>query len=147
MLVCLPILIILTILFLSDVNELEMADKTLLVLLYLAERNEENTISSDNLESKLSKDGTTIVHLYQAITTFASTSPNEYLRFIAFQLLSRLITLCKDDAKIFLLKELLTSCPFETMKSAAIGIVKDNIAQGLNKAYKRKSADKVSKHI
>ncbi|CAG8544043.1 23139_t:CDS:10, partial [Rhizophagus irregularis] len=127
----------------SDVNELEMADKTLLVLLYLAERNEENTISSDNLESKLSKDGTTIVHLYQAITTFASTSPNEYLRFIAFQLLSRLITLCKDDAKIFLLKELLTSCPFETMKSAAIGIVKDNIAQGLNKAYKRKSADKV----
>ncbi|CAB5183295.1 hypothetical protein RIR_jg29983.t2 [Rhizophagus irregularis DAOM 181602=DAOM 197198] len=128
----------------SDVNELEMADKTLLVLLYLAERNEENTISSDNLESKLSKDGTTIVHLYQAITTFASTSPNEYLRFIAFQLLSRLITLCKDDAKIFLLKELLTSCPFETMKSAAIGIVKDNIAQGLNKAYKRKSADKSS---
>jgi hypothetical protein len=133
--------------FLSDINELEMADKTLLVLLYLAERNEESTIFSDNLEAKLSKDGTTIVHLYQAITTFASTSPNEYLRFIAFQLLSRLITLCKDDAKIFLLCELLTSCPFETMKSAAIGIVKDNIAQGLNRAYKSKSADKASKYI
>jgi len=84
------------------------------------------------------------VHLYQAISTFASTSPNEYLRFIAFQLLSRFISLCKDDAKIFLLCELLTSCPFETMKSAAIGIVKENIAQGLNRVYESKSTDKVS---
>jgi hypothetical protein len=121
-----------------------MADKILLVLLYLVERNEENTVSSNHLEAKLSKDGTTLIHLYQAITTFASTSPNEYLRFIAFQLLSRLIQLCKDDAKMFLLRELLTNCPFETMKTAAIGIVKENIAQGLNKAYESKSNDKVS---
>src|SRR5256885_16474882 len=111
-----------------------MADKTLLVLLYLVERNGENTISSDHLEAKLSKDGTTIIHLYQVITTFASTSPNESLRFIAFQLLSHLIALCKDDARMFLLSELLTNCPFETMKSAAIGIIKENVAQVLSKA-------------
>ena len=121
-----------------------MADKTLLVLLYLTERNEENTISSNHLEAKLSKDGTTILHLYQAITTFASTSPNESLRFIAFQLLSRLIALCKDDVKIILLNELLINCPFESMKSAAIGIVKENVAQGLSKA-ESKSTSKVSK--
>ncbi|CAI2185167.1 13328_t:CDS:2, partial [Funneliformis geosporum] len=106
----------------SDPNELEMSDKTLLVLLYLTERNEESTVSSDHLEAKLSKDGTTLTHLYQVISVFASTSPDETLRFISFKLLSRLITLCKDDARIFLLRELLTNCPFETMKSAAIGI-------------------------
>ncbi|CAG8581563.1 15889_t:CDS:10 [Funneliformis mosseae] len=126
----------------SDAKELEMADKTLLVLLYLTERNEENTISSDHLEAKLSNDGTTITHLYQFISVFASTSPDETLRFISFKLLSRLITLCKDDARIFLLRELLTNCPFETMKSAAIEIVKENVAQGLNKAYESKSNDK-----
>ncbi len=122
-----------------------MVDKTLIVLLYLTERNEENTISLDHLEAKLSKDGTTLTHLYQAISVFASTSPNETLRFISFKLLSHLITLCKDDARIFLLRELLTSCPFETMKSAAIEIVKENVAQGLNKAYESKSNDKVNK--
>ncbi|CAG8551067.1 12739_t:CDS:10 [Funneliformis caledonium] len=126
----------------SDAKELEMADKTLLVLLYLTERNEENTISSDHLEAKLSNDGTTITHLYQFISVFASTSPDETLRFISFKLLSRLITLCKDDARIFLLRELLTNCPFETMKSAAIEIVKENVAQGLDKAYESKSNDK-----
>ncbi|CAG8550862.1 17046_t:CDS:10 [Acaulospora morrowiae] len=126
--------------FMTDgAQEHEIIDKILLVLIYLSERNDENTITLPNLNAKLTKDEVTLEMLFQALSSFASTSPNESLRFYAHQLLSRIIALCTDDARMFLLQELLTTCPFEQMRSAAIGILKENVVQRLNQAYDKDS--------
>jgi hypothetical protein len=79
----------------------------------------------------------------KVIASFASTSPNQSFRFIAFQLLSRVIAICTDDAKVVLLNELLTACPFETMRCAAIGLVKENVAKSLERISQVKAGEKV----
>ncbi|RHZ56309.1 hypothetical protein Glove_402g107 [Diversispora epigaea] len=123
----------------NDVNEFTVVDKVLLVLMYLVDKNEENTITILNLNANLTQDGITLSSLFQALSSFASTSSDESLRFNSHQLLLRIISLCTDDARMFLLKELLTNCPFEQMKSAAIGMLKEIVIQRLNEAYAAKS--------
>ncbi|CAG8696077.1 4794_t:CDS:2, partial [Dentiscutata heterogama] len=130
-----------SIVFIKHSQETEIIDKVLLVLLYLAERNEESTITMQHLTASLSKDEITLGSLFTMISSFASTSSEETLRFNAHQLLSRIIALCTDDARMFLLQQLLMNSPFEQMKSAAIGILKENVAQRLNQAYGRKHDD------
>ncbi|CAG8458394.1 1639_t:CDS:10 [Diversispora eburnea] len=125
----------------NDVNEYVIVDKVLLVLMYLADKNEENTITILNLNANLTQDGITLSSLFQALSSFASTSSDESLRFNSHQLLFRIISLCTDDAKMFLLKELLTNCPFEQMKSATIGMLKEIVIQRLNEAYSDKSKE------
>ncbi|CAG8628910.1 16712_t:CDS:2, partial [Cetraspora pellucida] len=138
---------IISIVFLKHSQENEITDKTLLVLLYLAERNEESTVTMQHLTANLSKDEITLGSLFTMISSFASTSSEETLRFNAHQLLSRLIVLCTDDARMFLLQQLLTNSPFEQMKSAAIGILKENVAQRLDQAYARKSNDEAATSV
>nr|CAG8530661.1 3593_t:CDS:10 [Entrophospora candida] len=123
----------------SDENKSGMADKILLILIYLSERNEENMFTIGHLEAKLAKDGSNLFMVFQSVVSFASTSPNESLRFIAHQLIISLIGLCKEDAKMYLLNELLVNCPFESMKSAAIWMIKEIVAKNLDKAYNKEN--------
>ncbi|KAF0361247.1 hypothetical protein F8M41_014166 [Gigaspora margarita] len=138
---------VVSIVFIKHSQENEIIDKVLLVLLYLAERNEESTITMQHLTASLSKDEITLGSLFTMISSFASTSSEEILRFNAHQLLSRIIALCTDDTRMFLLQQLLTNSPFEQMKSAAIGILKEIVAQRLNQAYGKKHDNELSKSV
>ncbi|CAG8565542.1 5454_t:CDS:10 [Paraglomus occultum] len=126
----------------NEEKERLVADRTLLVLIFLVERIEENSITNEYLDQELSGTDVQASILIKVIASFASTSSNESLRFIAFQLLSRIIAICTDDAKVFLLNELLNTCPFETMRCAAIGLVKDIVANSLERASQVRDGEK-----
>ncbi|CAG8482948.1 1547_t:CDS:10 [Ambispora gerdemannii] len=121
--------------FPKDVANTTLSDKILLVLLYFTDRIEEGTITSEYLEKEISDTKITIMTFLQSIASFASTCPNSQQRFVAFRLLSRVIDICSNDVKAIILNELLINCPFETMKTATISIIKENIASSLSKVY------------
>ncbi|CAG8621138.1 11795_t:CDS:10, partial [Ambispora leptoticha] len=121
--------------FPKDPTNTTLSDKILLVLLYFTDRIEEGTIINEYLEKEIGDTKITIMDFIQSIASFASTCPNSQQRFIAFRLLSRIIDICSNDVKAIILNELLVNCPFETMKTATIGIIKANIATSLSKVY------------
>lgn len=49
------------------------------------------------------------------------------LRFLGHQLIARFIQLGNDDTRLFILTELLGNCPFPTMHTAAIGLLKNQV--------------------
>ncbi|KAG9288116.1 hypothetical protein G9A89_017711 [Geosiphon pyriformis] len=112
-----------------------LADKTLFVLLYFTERIEEGTITTEYFNKEVGDSKTTILMLIQAVASFSASSPHAHIRFISFRLLSRIIDLCIDNIKALVLNELLTNCPFETIKTAAIIIIKENVMKSLEKVY------------
>ncbi|ORX94529.1 hypothetical protein K493DRAFT_315446 [Basidiobolus meristosporus CBS 931.73] len=63
----------------------------------------------------------------QAIASFASCSPDAKARFLAYQILSQHLMSMTSDLRAIILTELLSSCPFETMKSAAINLLKESV--------------------
>jgi Uncharacterised protein family, YAP/Alf4/glomulin len=63
----------------------------------------------------------------------AATSPEPTYRFLCHQFLARLIELSTDEASVYLLIEILKSCPFEGLRAAAIGLTKQQIDNHLRK--------------
>jgi hypothetical protein len=58
----------------------------------------------------------------------AATSPLPWIRFTAFRFLSQLIKHSRADrehVQLMLLKDLVVDCPFESMRIAAIGILRE----------------------
>ena len=63
----------------------------------------------------------------------AAQSSNPDMRLVAYQLISCFIDICAPEAKLMVFIELLEGCPYSAMKAAAIGLLKDRIAQALDK--------------
>ncbi|SCV69174.1 BQ2448_2194 [Microbotryum intermedium] len=64
--------------------------------------------------------------LVEIISTHTSLSPSPSTRFIAFSLLSTLILdlVSSETTQIFILKDLIETCPFPSLQSASIGILR-----------------------
>lgn len=63
----------------------------------------------------------------QLLSTLSALSPSTSTRFLAFKLLSTLIVkgTQKEEIQFMIIKGLLRECPFDGMKVASIGILKE----------------------
>ncbi|KAG0096779.1 hypothetical protein BGZ93_004009 [Podila epicladia] len=115
----------------NDTSQHAMADKALSVLLYAIDRVPLNSFKMEVLDfcsTDSSTDRMGLFQIFQIMVTFSSTSESPSHRFIAFQALDRLIQGCEDDVKLYLLDHLVApSCPFESMRAAAINLVKGTV--------------------
>ncbi|KAI9237237.1 MAG: hypothetical protein BYD32DRAFT_451893 [Podila humilis] len=115
----------------SDTSQYAMADKALSVLLYAIDRVPLNQFKMEVLDfcsTDSSTDRMGLFQIFQVMVTFSSTSESPSHRFFAFQALDRLIQGCEDDVKLYLLDHLVApSCPFESMRAAAINLVKGTV--------------------
>lgn len=115
----------------SDTSQYAMADKALSVLLYAIDRVPLNQFKMEVLDfcsTDSSTDRMGLFQIFQVMVTFSSTSESPSHRFFAFQALGRLIQGCEDDVKLYLLDHLVApSCPFESMRAAAINLVKGTV--------------------
>ena len=60
---------------------------------------------------------------------------------MAYKLVERFLGFCDDEARVFFIIELLDRCPFPSMQTAAIGLLKDQIGA----SYKQWQEKKVRK--
>ncbi|KAI8081281.1 uncharacterized protein BX664DRAFT_388292 [Halteromyces radiatus] len=113
-------------------------DKSLLILLYLADNVDSETLSLslDILDKELqgpliNGQKMTLVKAFQTLTSMTCMADNANFRFLGHQLLQRFLQLGTDEIRLFVLTELLQNCPFPTMHTAAIGLLKDQVDQAL----------------
>jgi len=112
----------------NEESQLPMADKALLVLIYAIDRTTLDSFQMEGLDfcskdSALDRMG--LFQIFQVMVNFAATCSSSSHRFICFQGLDRLVQACEDDVKMVLLEQLVSvKCPFESMRAAAINLVK-----------------------
>ncbi|KAG0347412.1 hypothetical protein BG004_007773 [Podila humilis] len=130
----------------SDTSQHAMADKALSVLLYAIDRLPSNNRFKMEILDFCSTDSSTdrmgLFQIFQVMVTFASTSESSSHRFFAFQALDRLIQGCEDDVKLYLLDHLVApSCPFESMRAAAINLVKGTVERAFQELDRVREAN------
>ncbi|KAG0220762.1 hypothetical protein BGX31_010617 [Mortierella sp. GBA43] len=121
----------------SDENQLAMADKALLVLQYTIDRTPLNGFNMEVLDyctTDSSMDRMGLFQIFQVMVSFAATCPSANHRFFCFQALDRLVQACEDDLKMYLLEQLVSpKCPYESMRAAAINLVKGTVERAFMK--------------
>ncbi|KAF9934316.1 hypothetical protein FBU30_002455 [Linnemannia zychae] len=128
----------------NEESQLPMADKALLVLLYATDRTPLSSFKMEGLDycsrdSSLDRMG--LFQIFQVMVNFAATCPSSNHRFFCFQGLDRLIQACEDDVKMVLLEQLVSpSCPFESMRAAAINLLKATVERGFTCLGKAREA-------
>ncbi|CAO3625822.1 unnamed protein product [Cunninghamella echinulata] len=108
-------------------------DKAMLILLFLSDNvnNEKLKIDLDTIEQKFNgvnnETMITLTTAFQNLTSITSTTNDATLRFLGYQLIDQFMKLSTDETRIFILTELLDNCPFPTMRTASIGLLKNQI--------------------
>ncbi|KAF9574213.1 hypothetical protein EC968_007137 [Mortierella alpina] len=127
----------------SDESQLRMADKALLVLLYAIDRTlldgfEMEILDFCSVDSSTDRMG--LFQIFQIMVTFAATCPSANHRFFCFHGLDRLIQGCEDEVKMYLLEQLVSpKCPFESMRAAAVNLLKGAVERAFGKLDKARS--------
>ncbi|CAO3566158.1 unnamed protein product [Mortierella alpina] len=127
----------------SDESQLHMADKALLVLLYAIDRTpldgfEMEILDFCSIDSSTDRMG--LFQIFQIMVTFAATCPSASHRFYCFQGLDRLIQGCEDEVKMYLLEQLVSpKCPFESMRAAAVNLLKATVERAFSKLDRARS--------
>jgi len=127
----------------SDESQLHMADKALLVLLYAIDRTpldgfEMEILDFCSVDSSTDRMG--LFQIFQIMVTFAATCPSASHRFYCFQGLDRLIQGCEDEVKMYLLEQLVSpKCPFESMRAAAVNLLKATVERAFSKLDRARS--------
>ncbi|KAI9494183.1 hypothetical protein BDB00DRAFT_762493 [Zychaea mexicana] len=109
-------------------------DKGLFLLIFLA-KHVDITIDVQTLtESQLpgplvGHQNFDLIQGLQVMSSVAAMCPNADLRYAAYQLISCFINMCANDAQLFVFMELFDSCPLETMRAAAVGLLKNQICE------------------
>jgi hypothetical protein len=119
-------------------------DKGLFILLYLADDMSDTTLTLDAMDTELkgytgSGISIPVSRFLEIIATMASSCPDSGVRFYSYQLIQSVLRLSEDDVRVFVLTELLERCPYPSMHTAAIGLLKDQIHQ----AFERYTETKV----
>ncbi|KAG0327119.1 hypothetical protein BGZ99_008334 [Dissophora globulifera] len=121
----------------SDETQLPMADKALMVLQYAIDRTPLNRFEMEAIDycsTDSSLDRMGLFQIFQVMVSFAATCPSASHRFFCFQALDRLIQACEDDVKMYLLEQLVSpKCPYESMRAAAVNLVKSTIERAFTK--------------
>ncbi|CAO3704118.1 unnamed protein product [Rhizopus stolonifer] len=111
-------------------------DKGVFVLLYFSD-NIDVMVTMDDIEKDIhgplgNESFFPVSRILQIISTVASVCPDPSIRFLSYQLTQKFLNFGEEETRIFFLQELLDRCPFPTMKTAAIGLLKGQIDQSFN---------------
>lgn len=71
--------------------------------------------------------------IIEVISSVASTNADASHRFLSYKLIEKFLNFGDDETRVFFLTELLDRCPFPCMKTASIGLLKDQIDQAFKK--------------
>ncbi|CAO3610070.1 unnamed protein product [Cunninghamella blakesleeana] len=112
-------------------DDISKIDKAILVLLFLSDNvdNAKLKINLNTMEQKFNgiEKEVTLSEAFQIFTSVTSMTKDATLRFLGYQLIDQLINLSLDETRLYLLTELLENCPYPTMKTASIGLLKNQI--------------------
>lgn len=111
-------------------------DKGIFVLLYFSD-NINAAINMDDIDKEIRgplglESKFPVSRILQIISSVASICPDPSIRFFSYQLLQKFLDFSDDETCAFFLQELLGRCPFPSMRTAAIGLLKDQIDQSFN---------------
>ncbi|KAF9994389.1 hypothetical protein BGZ65_009989 [Modicella reniformis] len=127
----------------SDENQLPMADKAFLVLQYTIDKIPLDGFKMDVLDyctQDNSLDRMGLFQIFQVMVSFAATCSSANHRFFCFQALDRLIQACEDDVKMYFLEQLVSAkCPYESMRAAAVNLVKGTVTRAFVKLDKARA--------
>ncbi|KAI9029826.1 hypothetical protein CLU79DRAFT_695119 [Phycomyces nitens] len=106
-------------------------DKALFVLFYLSD-NVETEFTLETLDKKIKgplgdESEFPAPRALEIVSSVASLSENPSIRFISHQFIANTLEMSNDEVRMFALRELLERCPYPAMKTAAIGLFKDQI--------------------
>ncbi|ORX59525.1 hypothetical protein DM01DRAFT_310373 [Hesseltinella vesiculosa] len=73
--------------------------------------------------------GMTFTLALQILTSSMATCDRPHLRFYGYQLLAQCLTQSDDQVRLYALMELLSNCPYATIRTASIGLLKDQVIQ------------------
>ncbi|KAI7882308.1 uncharacterized protein EV154DRAFT_33378 [Mucor mucedo] len=118
---------------LSGSNAMQV-DKGIFVLLYLSDEIK-TTVTMLDLEKQVEGPNGAFQasQLIEIISSVAATHPDPSLRFFSYKLVEKFLNFGDEETRVFLLRELLETCPFHCMKTAAIGLLKEQINQAFAK--------------
>ncbi|ORZ03763.1 hypothetical protein BCR43DRAFT_483921 [Syncephalastrum racemosum] len=128
-----------TLSFIKDVANTPRIDKAIFILMYLAS-NVTTEITLESLEEllphALEEDEPdsrwTLIQAMQSIATATTVCSDPQLRFLGYTLLSRFLDMCADDAKVYVLSELLERCPWSAMRAASVGLLKEQVQRAFD---------------
>ncbi|CEG82901.1 hypothetical protein RMATCC62417_16892 [Rhizopus microsporus] len=114
-------------------DRINTIDKAIFVALYISDKIHVN-LSMEDIETIIEGPAEIgvcipVTRIFQAVSSVASTCPDSSIRFFAYHLVRKFLAFGNEQVKVFLYQELLVGCPFPSMKTAAIGILKDQIDQ------------------
>ncbi|CEG67175.1 hypothetical protein RMATCC62417_03642 [Rhizopus microsporus] len=114
-------------------DRINTIDKAMFVALYISDKIHVN-LSMEDIETIIEDPaeigvGIPVTRIFQVVASVASTCPDASIRFFAYHLVRKFLAFGNEQVKVFLYQELLDGCPFPSMKTAAIGILKDQIDQ------------------
>lgn len=66
------------------------------------------------------------------MATTTTMCPDPQLRFLCYTLISRFLDMCTDDAKVYILSELLERCPWPAMRAASVGLLKEQVQRAFD---------------
>ncbi|KAI8883476.1 hypothetical protein K501DRAFT_285371 [Backusella circina FSU 941] len=120
-------------------------DKGLFILLYLADGMSDTTLTLDVMDTVLkgytgSGISVPVSRFLEMVATMASSCPDAGVRFYSYRLIQSVLRLSEDDVRVFVLTELLERCPYTSMHTAAIGLVKDQIHRSFEEYEETKKA-------
>ncbi|KAI8352158.1 hypothetical protein EDC96DRAFT_485259 [Choanephora cucurbitarum] len=126
---CIGMLLNLT---LSPSKNVQETDKGVFVMLYLSD-NMKPTVAMDSIDKKIEgplgyQSEFLVSQIVQVLSSVASMCPDKSIRFYAYKLIEKFLYFCTDEARVFFLIELIEHCPFPSMNTAAINLLKDQVA-------------------
>ncbi|KAI9356382.1 hypothetical protein BD770DRAFT_106284 [Pilaira anomala] len=112
------------------------ADKGIFTLLYLSD-NIETKVTMEDMEKLIQGPcGNELLfpaaRIIEIISSVAASCPDSSIRFLSYKLIEKILYFGNDETRVFFLIELLDRCPFPTMRTAAIGLLKDQIDKSFN---------------
>ncbi|KAG1412692.1 hypothetical protein G6F58_007891 [Rhizopus delemar] len=123
-------------LILRPTEMINHVDKGIFVLLYFSD-NINAAINMNDIDKEIRgplglESKFPVSRILQIISSVASICPDPSIRFFSYQLLQKFLDFSDDETCGFFLQELLDRCPFPSMRTAAIGLLKDQIDQSFN---------------
>ncbi|KAI8071897.1 hypothetical protein BDF21DRAFT_80591 [Thamnidium elegans] len=111
-------------------------DKGIFTILYLSD-NIQTKVNMDDIQKPIQGPcGSELVfpasRIIEVISSVASTCPDASIRFLSYKLIENFLNFADDETRVFFLIELLDRCPYPTMRTAAIGLLKDQIDRCFN---------------
>ncbi|KAI7898797.1 uncharacterized protein BX663DRAFT_533156 [Cokeromyces recurvatus] len=120
-------------------DRIQQADKSVFVLLYFADHIQKH-VSFDDLKKYVpgpygNEHEFQAIRIIEVLSSAAATCPDSSIRYLLYKLIERFINSGDDEVRVFFMHQLLEHCPFPSMNTAAISLLKDQIGNAFKNEH------------